>query len=180
MRRLILGISVAALLSACGSSNSASFIQGSESAAPANPAVTTAPAADVKIGGAVINGPLGAEPTVEIDTSAGPATDLGIVDIAVGTGTEVTADSTVTAHYVGYGAASGQMFDGSWSRGEPATFPLGNVIVGWQEGLQGMKVGGRRALLIPAEQAYGDTPPPGSGIAAGETLLFVVDLVDVQ
>lgn len=183
MRRIILGISVVVLLAGCGSENSASFIEGSTSTVPsASPADTTAtsPAQAVTLGGATINGQLGAEPVVMVDTAAAPASELGITDIAVGNGTPVTADSTVTAHYVGYGAASGQMFDSSWSRGEPATFPLANVIAGWQEGLQGMKVGGRRALLIPADKAYGDTPPQGSGIEAGETLIFVVDLVDVQ
>jgi peptidylprolyl isomerase len=98
----------------------------------------------------------------------------------VGDGAQVNSDSTVTAHYVGYGMSTGQMFDESWSRGEPTTFPLSQVIIGWQEGLNGMKVGGRRALLITADKAYGDAPPAGSGIEPGETLLFVVDLVGVE
>jgi peptidylprolyl isomerase len=72
------------------------------------------------------------------------------------------------------------MFDASWLRGEPATFPLARVILGWQEGLIGMQVGGRRLLVIPADKAYGDNPPQGSGIAAGETLIFVVDLVSFE
>lgn len=183
MRRIIISISLVTALSGCGSSQSASFIGSSqEPTTTASPADTsaTSPAQEVVIGGAVINGQLGAEPQVTIDTTTGSATELGIQDISVGGGAVVTANSTVTAHYVGYGMTTGAMFDGSWSRGEPATFPLAGVIVGWQEGLQGMKVGGRRALLIPAEMAYGDSPPPGSGIEAGETLLFVVDLVDVQ
>jgi peptidylprolyl isomerase len=125
------------------------------------------------------SGELGAEPVVQI-TAGEPATELGIADIAEGQGESVAAGDTVTAHYVGYGADSSKMFDSSWSRGEPATFPLDNVILGWQEGLVGMKVGGRRSLVIPAELAYGNNPPPGSGIAAGETLIFVVDLVDFQ
>jgi len=86
----------------------------------------------------------------------------------------------LTADYVGYGAATGQMFDASWVRGEPATFPLAGVILGWQEGLVGMQVGGRRLLVIPAELGYGDNPPPGSGIEPGETLIFVVDLVSFE
>jgi peptidylprolyl isomerase len=72
------------------------------------------------------------------------------------------------------------MFDGSWARGEPATFPLPNVILGWQEGLVGMQAGGRRLLVIPAELGYGNNPPPNSGIEAGETLIFVVDLVSSE
>jgi peptidylprolyl isomerase len=72
------------------------------------------------------------------------------------------------------------MFDASWVRGEPATFPLPNVILGWQEGLVGMQVGGRRLLVIPAELGYGNNPPSGSGIEPGETLIFVVDLVSFE
>ena len=183
MRKIVLGISLVLALTACGSDDSAAFIgatqQPTTAASPADTSATS-PAQEVALGGAVINGDLGVEPQVTIDTTAAPATELGIMDISVGGGAVVTADSTVTAHYVGYGAVTGQMFDASWSRGEPATFPLANVIVGWQQGLQGMKVGGRRALLIPADMAYGDTPPAGSGIEPGETLLFVVDLVEVQ
>lgn len=182
MRRLLIAVPVVALLAGCGSSDPAAFIPatGEPTATTSSATTTTTSAEGVTLGGAVISGDLGTEPSVTIDTAAAPATELGIADIAVGDGAEVAADSTVTAHYVGYGAATGTMFDASWSRGEPATFPLANVILGWQEGLQGMKVGGRRALLIPADLAYGDTPPPGSGIEAGETLLFVVDLVEVQ
>ena len=86
---------------------------------------------------------------------------------------------TVTAHYTGWGAATGAQFDASWDRGQPATFPLDGVILGWQQGLIGMKVGGRRVLVIPADLGYGQTPPPGSGIQPGETLIFVVDLVAI-
>lgn len=183
MPRFLIAIPVAALLASCGSSESASFIPATTEptvAASAASTSATTSAQEVTLGGAVISGELGVEPKVSMDTSTAAATELEIKDISQGSGAVVTADSTVTAHYVGYGAATGMKFDASWSRGEPATFPLSGVIVGWQEGLQGMKVGGRRALLIPADKGYADTPPPGSGIEAGETLLFVVDLVEVQ
>ena len=134
---------------------------------------------DVTLAGATVTGPLGTEPSVVVDTSAGPAPELLIADSAVGTGAQVAAGDTVTAHYAGYGAATGALFDASWKRGAPATFPLGQVIAGWQQGLVGMKVGGRRVLVIPAELGYGQNPPPGSGIQAGETLIFVVDLVGI-
>jgi len=126
-----------------------------------------------------VSGEIGAEPTVVI-TPGDPVTELQVTDVIVGTGDPVPAGATVTAHYVGYGAASGAMFDASWLRGEPATFPLANVILGWQEGLVGMQVGGRRLLVIPAELGYGNNPPQGSGIAPGETLIFVVDLVSFK
>ncbi len=105
-----------------------------------------------------------------------PATELCIVDDIVGAGVEVAAGGTVTVHYVGVGQASGAEFDSSWSRGETISFGLNQVIAGWGQGLVGMKVGGRRTLIIPAELAYGQNPPTPA-IAPGETLVFVVDLV---
>lgn len=107
-------------------------------------------------------------------------TELKITDDVVGTGAEVKPGDTVTAHYVGVSASNGQEFDSSWSRGAPTQFPLNGVIEGWQKGLVGMKEGGRRTLVIPASMAYGQTPPPGSGIAPGATLVFTVDLVSVD
>lgn len=172
-RHIIVSIGALGLvLSGCSSSTDA--------AAPATN-LTTAPSSTltgVEVSAAV-SGDLSAEPVVDI-TAGDPASSLTVQDIEVGTGEKVAAGQTVTAHYVGYGAATGMMFDSSWSRGEPATFPLDNVILGWQEGLPGMQVGGRRLLIIPAEMGYGDTPPPGSGIEPGETLIFVVDLVSFQ
>jgi peptidylprolyl isomerase len=109
-----------------------------------------------------------------------PVTELRITDEVVGTGDEVTEGATVTAHYVGVSASTGAQFDASWDRGAPISFPLDGVIQGWSQGLVGMKVGGRRNLVIPAAMAYGNTPPPGAGIAPGETLVFTVDLVDVS
>jgi peptidylprolyl isomerase len=87
----------------------------------------------------------------------------------------------VVAHYVGVAFSTGEAFDSSWSRGEPLAFPLGagRVIKGWDQGLQGMRVGGRRRLTIPPHLGYGDRGA-GAAIAPGETLIFVVDLVDVK
>ena len=109
-----------------------------------------------------------------------PVIDLIITDEVVGSGDEVTEGATVTAHYVGVSASTGSQFDASWDRGAPISFPLNGVIKGWSEGLLGMKVGGRRTLVIPGEMAYGSNPPPGAGIAPNETLVFTVDLVDVS
>jgi len=109
-----------------------------------------------------------------------PAAALVVTDDVVGTGDEVTAGATVTAHYVGVSASTGDQFDASWDRGAPISFPLNGVIQGWSEGLVGMKVGGRRTLVIPGDMAYGANPPPGAGIAPNETLVFTVDLVDVS
>nr|WP_246330982.1 FKBP-type peptidyl-prolyl cis-trans isomerase [Saccharopolyspora hordei] len=102
-------------------------------------------------------------------------------DITVGDGPEATAGSTVAVHYVGVSHSTGKEFDASWDRGEPLRIQLGRgqVIEGWDQGLQGMRVGGRRQLVIPPHLAYGDHGA-GGVIAPGETLVFVCDLVDAR
>jgi peptidylprolyl isomerase len=118
----------------------------------------------------------------EIDFPEGaPPTELEITDVTVGDGPEATSGSTVVAHYVGVAHSSGEEFDASYNRGEPLAFRLGvgQVISGWDSGIEGMRVGGRRRLVIPPHLAYGDRGA-GSAIAPGETLIFVVDLVDVR
>ena len=100
---------------------------------------------------------------------------LVITDDVVGTGAEVQPGDTVTVHYVGIAATSGEEFDSSWESGQPTTFGLDQVIQGWGEGLVGMKEGGRRTLVIPPELGYGD-----SGPAPGDALVFTVDLVMVS
>lgn len=102
-------------------------------------------------------------------------TDLVITDDVVGTGREVKEGDTVTVHYVGAAASTGKVFDSSWSRGEPLTFPLDGVIEGWSKGLIGMKEGGRRTLVIPAAMAYGNGGP-----APGDALVFTIDLLRVK
>ena len=118
----------------------------------------------------------------EIDFPAGePPSDLVVVDDIDGDGTEAVAGSTVLAHYVGVAHSTGEEFDASWGRGEPLSFRLGvgQVIAGWDQGIAGMRVGGRRTLTIPPHLGYGDRGA-GSAIKGGETLIFVVDLVDVR
>jgi peptidylprolyl isomerase len=110
-----------------------------------------------------------------------PPADLVVEDIAVGDGPEAQPGALATVHYVGVSHSSGAEFDASWNRGEPFTFPLGGgrVIAGWDQGVVGMKVGGRRKLVIPPHLGYGDRGA-GGAIKPGETLIFVVDLVGVQ
>ena len=110
-----------------------------------------------------------------------PPTELVIEDITVGDGTEATVGSTVSAHYVGVAHSTGEEFDASWNRGAPLDFRLGvgMVIAGWDQGIDGMKVGGRRRLTIPPHLGYGDRGA-GGAIKPGETLIFVVDLMDVR
>jgi peptidylprolyl isomerase len=117
----------------------------------------------------------------EIDFPGGePPADLEIKDIWEGTGPVAKAGDTVSVHYVGVAFSSGEEFDASWNRGAPLQFRLGvgQVIAGWDQGVQGMKVGGRRQLTIPAHLAYGDRGA-GASIKPGETLIFVCDLVAV-
>jgi peptidylprolyl isomerase len=112
----------------------------------------------------------------EIDFPSGPApTQLVIEDLVVGDGTEAVPGSTVEVHYVGVEYDTGEEFDSSWSRGESIEFPLRGLIQGWQDGIPGMRVGGRRKLTIPPEQAYG--PAGGGHRLSGKTLVFVIDLL---
>ncbi|MEW2129763.1 FKBP-type peptidyl-prolyl cis-trans isomerase [Streptomyces sp. NPDC005435] len=117
----------------------------------------------------------------EIDFPGGePPADLDIKEIWEGDGEVAQAGDFVKVHYVGVAFSTGEEFDASWNRGTPLEFQLGvgQVIQGWDKGVQGMKVGGRRQLIIPAHLAYGDRGA-GGAIAPGETLIFVCDLVGV-
>ena len=117
----------------------------------------------------------------EIDFPGGePPAELQITDIWEGNGGEAKPGDTVQVHYVGVAYSTGEEFDASWNRGEPLEFELGagRVIAGWDQGVQGMKVGGRRQLIIPPGLAYGDRGA-GQVIAPGETLIFVCDLVSI-
>jgi len=115
----------------------------------------------------------------EVDYPGGePPAELEITDIWEGDGKVAGPGDTVRVHYVGVAYSTGEEFDASWDRGEPLSFRLGKgqVIAGWDQGVQGMKVGGRRQLVIPPDLAYGDRGAAGA-IAPGETLIFVCDLV---
>lgn len=118
----------------------------------------------------------------EIDFPEGAAPDdLVIDDLIEGEGEPAKAGDTVSTHYVGVSHSTGEEFDSSWNRGEPLEFRLGvgMVIAGWDQGIEGMRVGGRRSLTIPAHLAYGDRGA-GADIKPGESLIFVVDLADVR
>lgn len=109
-----------------------------------------------------------------------PPTELIIEDLEVGTGTEAVAGANVTVHYVGVAWSDGKQFDASWDRGDTFEFRLGagQVISGWDEGVAGMRIGGRRSITIPPHKGYGDRGA-GGVIKGGETLVFVVDLLNV-
>ena len=138
-----------------------------------SPTAASLAAADVKVTGAA-----GTAPVVTF-TSPAAAEELTKDDVTVGTGKEVTSlETPLTFHYTGIGAQSGKKFDSSWDRKQPLVYPLSGLIVGWQQGIPGMKEGGRRVLVIPGALAYGANPP-SADIAPNETLVFVIDLVKV-
>ncbi|CAA9394596.1 MAG: FKBP-type peptidyl-prolyl cis-trans isomerases 1 [uncultured Pseudonocardia sp.] len=115
----------------------------------------------------------------DVDPHDGPPpADLIVTDLVVGDGAEARAGQTVQVHYVGVAHSTGEEFDASWNRGQTFRFPLGagRVIAGWDRGVEGMRVGGRRRLVIPPHLAYGDRGA-GGAIRPGETLIFVVDLL---
>lgn len=134
----------------------------------------------VTVAGVTVSGATNQAPVIEFQTLGEPVEQLIIADQLVGQGQSVPEGATVLAHYVGYGLRTGAKFDSSWDRGNPIEFGLAQVIPGWTQGVPGMKVGGRRVLVIPAQLAYGENPPPGSGIEPGETLIFVIDLIDFR
>lgn len=127
--------------------------------------------------GIEVTGEAGSQPEIALAPDFAPATELGVVDLVEGTGDPVGPDSSVTVQYVGMGQQSRAVFDSSWEAGQPITFALDQVISGWSEGLVGMRNGGRRLLVIPGSLAYGPNGYPPV-IAADETLVFVVDLID--
>lgn len=155
--RILVALLVGVSLVACGSSEKTANSQSS-----AVPEVT-------------LNG--NAEPTVSTPSGT-PPTSLVSKDLVVGTGAEANANSTVTVNYTGRSWSDGKTFDSSWLRGEPISFPLSNLIPGWQVGIPGMKVGGTRLLIIPPDMGYG---AQGAGsIKPNETLVFVIELKDVK
>ena len=115
------------------------------------------------------------KPEIDFPEGDTPA-DLVIEDLIEGDGREAKAGDTVSAHYVGVVHSTGEEFDSSWNRGESIQFPLRGLIQGWQDGIPGMKVGGRRELVIPPHLAYG---PAGGHFLGGKTLVFIIDLIAV-
>ncbi len=121
------------------------------------------------------------KPTVEVPTDQAPSYQLELDDIELGEGDEAVSGKVVEVHYVGVSWQTGKEFDASWNRGDTFKFKLGKrqVIAGWDQGVQGMKVGGRRRITIPPTLAYGKRGA-GGVIGPDETLVFVVDLVAVR
>jgi peptidylprolyl isomerase len=162
-----LGVSLA--LAACGSSKAPGVVEAPSAGATqaSVPATPTVPPA------------LKTKPAVQVPTSA-PPSSLVTKDLVSGSGKSAAAGQTVTVNYVGVLYKTGKEFDSSWKTGQPTSFPLstGGVIAGWVKGIPGMKVGGRRELIIPPSMAYGKSGRPPT-IPPNSTLVFVVDLLSV-
>lgn len=173
------------LVVACGSSQSAAD-KAAEQAAneQANPPTitdaTTPEVKAVKVTPGPGEGDIKVKPVIPRQSGAAPKV-LIVQDVIVGTGAEAKSGDSVTVQYVGVLFSNGKEFDSSWKAGKPFTFDLGSggVIAGWDQGVEGMKVGGRRRLIIPAELAYGAAGSPPS-IPANAALVFDVDLVSVK
>ena len=156
-------------LAACSSSSSSSTTT----------TTTTTPMVIGTIASPSAAGTIGTQPTIIVPTGA-PPTQLESKDLIVGTGPAVKVGDKATVQYVGVAYSSKQIFDSSWRNNQPYAFTLGNgsVIAGWDKGVVGMQVGGRRELIIPPSLAYMDKAGPG--IAANDTLIFIVDLVKIN
>jgi peptidylprolyl isomerase len=178
----LVALGASALIAGCGSSgNSSTITVGNES--KANEALASKSASTGSTGTSTAaaktptSGPLSKEP--HITPPSGPApTKLVTKEIVTGTGAEAKTGSAVAVNYVGALYKTGKVFDASWKRNEPFTFTLGKgqVIPGWEQGVAGMKVGGRRELIIPPALGYGAKGLPPS-IPPNETLIFVIDLL---
>lgn len=166
------------VLAGCGSDDDAG------SAATPEPTPTASASPEPETGGASAGGDnqdTSVKPTIAKPTGD-PPSELVKEDLVRGKGRAAKAGDQVTVQYVGVSSSTGEQFDASWDSGQPFPFELGAgaVIPGWDEGVPGMKVGGRRQLTIPPDLAYGPEGTPDGSIAPNETLVFVVDVVDIQ
>ena len=175
----VIGGLVALIITLVGGSSNKSVASAQSTPTPTPTTSSPAPAAPTSCAAISPNPPASGEPKVP-PVSGKPLPTLVVKDIKLGSGPAVKTGQTLTVNYVGVSCSTGKAFDASYPRKQPFSFPLGQgqVIKGWDEGLVGMKVGGQRELVIPAELGYGAT---GSGsIKPNETLIFVVDLVSAK
>ena len=169
---LAAGLACAGILAACGSSAAPGVQQAPSGGATAASVPKTTPTPT--------SGPLSTKPTITTPTGPPPKT-LQTKDLITGNGDTAEEGKTITVNYVGELYQNGKEFDSSWKRNQTFTTQLssGKVIDGWVKGIDGMKVGGRRELIIPPAQAYGKAGSPPS-IPPNSTLIFVVDLLSVS
>lgn len=177
-------LGLAAAVAGCGGGSTAAGIQTAPSAGATGTTVASASSSSTTTSASSTSStplPAALKTKPKVVVPSGPAPKkLLIKDLIKGTGPVATANSTVTVQYVGVLYKNGQQFDASWNHpgAAPLTDPLSGLIRGWQEGIPGMRVGGRRELIIPPSLAYGSTPQPK--IPANSTLVFVIDLHGVS
>lgn len=177
---LTLTLALGGGVAACGEDDESATVGGSGATAAETPAPTPEPAGDVEAIASEISEDLDERPVIPAP-SGEPPTELVTEDIVEGDGPPARAGSTVAVQYVGASWSTGEEFDASWNSGQPFPFPLGAgaVIPGWDQGVVGMREGGRRLLVIPPDLGYGPAGQPPV-IAPNETLVFVVDLLDAN
>jgi peptidylprolyl isomerase len=165
-------LALVVVLGATGCSGQAS--SSSSTSASATPSVTP-------FNGVSVAGALGTEPTFTIGDTTQGTSSLQIQDVVVGTGAAATPTDKVTVQYVARSAKTKRPFDSSWARGKPYSYdPTTIAFKAFSEGVPGMKVGGRRLVIVPGPLAYGPTPPPSVSLGPNETLVFVIDLVSID
>ena len=177
---ILLACLLLAVFAACGDDDEQEAAATPEAAAETEPTPEPTAAPEGEIDVATISKKLSKKPAPEIPSDTTPPAELVTEDIVKGKGEAAKAGDTVSMQYAGYNWSNGQLFDASWDRGkQPFEFGLGAgmVIPGWDEGIVGMKPGGRRLLVIPPEMGYGAQGTPDGSIAPNETLVFVVDRV---
>jgi peptidylprolyl isomerase len=161
-----------------GSAATAAVTTSNCAIGPPGTAETTAPAGAVVSQGLWVQWDGDTAPIMSVSDDAPAVSSLVVADLVEGDGAAVAPGGNLTVNYCGVGLSSGEIFDSSWTRGEPISFPLDGLIQGWIDGLPGMKVGGKRVLVIPGALAYGSTPPPG--IEPDETLAFAIELISAS
>lgn len=170
-------------LTGCGNDTSDASAVATSTAATASPSASATATATkeegptITVDGVTVSGPKGGQPEVTVTPGAPAPTTLVSQDVYAGDGKEITTGGAGSFQYEGVLFSDGVQFDSSWERGEPIQLSLDQVIPGWQTGLVGMKEGGRRLLIIPPDQAYGQRAL--AGIPPNSTLVFVVDLEQV-
>ncbi len=182
VRRILVSVTVVAglVLMGCGSSTPSASSSTTSGSPTASGSPTTAASSVPAANPPTVTGAtdLKHEPVIGPGTKPAP-TSLETKDLVVGTGATATAADTVNVQYVGANYTNGKDFDSSWSRGQPSSFPLNGVVPGFAQGIVGMKVGGRREIVIPPALGYGATGQ-APAVAPDETLVFVVDLLAIQ
>jgi peptidylprolyl isomerase len=155
-------------------------VTGCSGAASSSSAVA-ASASATAFHGVLVTGAMGSEPSFTMGDVTQGTSSLQIQDIVVGTGPAATATDKVTVQYLARSAKTKKPFDSSWARGKPFSYDPAKVgFKAFTEGVPGMKVGGRRLVIVPGPLAYGPTPPPSLHLGANETLVFVIDLVSID